>query len=139
LSSYLQLKWEEPAMHCSLTRGTIALANVSHHVLDTASNAQVRMELAGVGLSVVTGGHEQLYARVAGIRMRCAASQARLTLELALRSVQARGASAHGSARPFPDVDRLCRAFWVQGPAAVRAMVATDARAAFCLSLLRWS
>jgi len=74
--------------------------------------------------------------------MRCAASQARLTLELALRSVQARGASAHGSARPFPDVDRLCRALSVQGPAAVRAVVATahvDVRAAFCLSLFRWS
>ncbi len=75
-----------------------------------AGAVQVRVELAGVGLSVVTGGREQLYARVAGIRMRCAASQARLTLELALRSVQARGASAHGSAWILSYVDGLCRA-----------------------------
>ena len=49
---------------------------------------QVRLELAGVGLSVVTGARERLYSRVSGIRLRATGSQARRTLELALHSVQ---------------------------------------------------
>ena len=49
----------------------------------------MRLDLAGVGLSVVTGARERLYARVSGIRLRATGSQARRTLELALHSVQA--------------------------------------------------
>lgn len=50
----------------------------------------MRLDLAGVGLSVVTGARERLYGRVSGIRLRATGSQARRTLELALHSVQAR-------------------------------------------------
>ena len=60
---------------------------------------QVRLDLAGVGLSVVTGGREQLYGRVTGIRLRAAASQARRTLELALHSVQVSYSAQHVSSR----------------------------------------
>ena len=50
---------------------------------------QVRLDLAGLGLSVVTGSQEILYTRAGGIKLRATVSKARHTLELAIAKVQA--------------------------------------------------
>lgn len=46
---------------------------------------QVRIEAAGLGLSVVGPRQEVLYGRITGIRLRATASTARLTFEAALQ------------------------------------------------------
>lgn len=47
--------------------------------------AQVRVVVAGVGLSVVGPDRELMYASVAGIRLRATASSGRFTFEAALQ------------------------------------------------------
>jgi hypothetical protein len=46
---------------------------------------QVRLDAAGIGISVVDPKQELLYASATGIRARCTASSGRLTLELAIK------------------------------------------------------
>lgn len=46
---------------------------------------QVRLDAAGVGVSVVDPKQELLYASATGIRARCTASSGRLTVELAVK------------------------------------------------------
>lgn len=50
---------------------------------------QLHVELAGAALSVVAPEQELLYARLSGVRVRATGSQARHTLELAVRHMQA--------------------------------------------------
>ena len=57
---------------------------------DCLGDVQVRVELAGVGVSVVGPAQELLYVSVSGIRARATASSGRLTLEAAVSSLQVR-------------------------------------------------
>ena len=49
---------------------------------------QVRLELAGIGVSLVATSQEVLYARASGIDLRATSSKIRHTLEAAVRSLQ---------------------------------------------------
>ena len=48
----------------------------------------MRLELAGVGLSLVASNKEVLYGRASGIDLRSTSSTVRSTLELCVRSLQ---------------------------------------------------
>ena len=50
-----------------------------------AAAPQVRLDAAGIGVSVVDPKQELLYASATVIRARCTASSGRLTLELAIK------------------------------------------------------
>lgn len=49
---------------------------------------QVRLELGGLGLSLVLPDQELLYARIAGICARATLSKVRATAELRVRNIQ---------------------------------------------------
>ena len=50
----------------------------------------MQLDLAGVGLSFTRPSQEVFYARMSGIRARTTTSKVRHTLELEIRSIQAR-------------------------------------------------
>ena len=63
--------------------------------VDSALPDQVRLELGGLGLSLVLPDQELLYARVAGICARATLSKVRATAELRVRSIQASSPVSH--------------------------------------------
>lgn len=80
----------------------------SLHLIGFLLWGQVRTELAGIGISVVLGQQEMLYARISHVQLRATHSKVRYTFEAAVSSFQVRNCFMSAAAYLF-NVEMIAR------------------------------